>query len=693
MIKDIHDAIRHLIFPDGESFSGIDVSSQLIMSDRTEQGIARNLNAAFLISLSGSAHPNYEEAKEYLESFGGGAGWEKTAAFLRYVHDLMLNEVREHCDKDPAFAECLHAISLNIHNKNDMADRMEMIEKYRSVFFPEGLGICDDKAGKRDALRERRAVNITQLNQGPVEDPGRELLLTSNILLTIPPASADVEDLPLSSSLREKMKKVIKEDQSYWYDHPVQIGVDIAKNEAIYGIEGLDEAVAFEKRRGTLPDDAKLDCVLSVSTTHEGLRDITKEYLEEEFAKGRGTQHLNIYIFTEKDTKRLLDEIIIPAVEHYRGDTDSGILYDIIGVDGEYGRHYSFLKAVAVFWKVFIHSDIKGTFKIDLDQVFPQEELLEQTGMTAFQHLGTPLWGAKGIDIEGDPVELGMIAGALVNERDICTSLFRPDVCFPPEEIRGEDLIFYSTLPQALSTEAEMMTRYIDGPCNGKDRCIQRIHVTGGTCGILVDSLRKYRPFTPTFIGRAEDQAYLLSVLYKGKAPYLRYVHKDGLIMRHDKDIFAQEAIETASMGKLVGDYVRILLFSYYARALPWSFSKTKQLIDPFTGCFVSAIPFTVVMLRFSLKTASLFASGEKKKEDRAVRLFEMGVNRLSKTIRHLDAVTNPVIADYRREQRGWDIFYDVLDAIEKGLRANDRFSLDLRRKAEVLAADCRLAC
>jgi hypothetical protein len=56
--------------------------------------------------------------------------------------------------------------------------------------------------------------------------------------------------------------------------------------------------------------------------------------------------------------------------------------------------------------------ELKATFKIDLDQVFPQTELIEQTGASAFEHFQTPLWGATGLDAEGQPIELGMIARA-----------------------------------------------------------------------------------------------------------------------------------------------------------------------------------------------------------------------------------------------------------------------------------------
>merc|ERR1740121_428891 len=100
--------------------------------------------------------------------------------------------------------------------------------------------------------------------------------------------------------------------------------------------------------------------------------------------------------------------------------------------------------------------------------------------------------------------------------------------------------------------------------CEAPADAIQRIHVTGGTNGILVDYLFKYRPFSPSWIGRAEDQSYLFSTFAR-KGPKLGYVHKPGLIMRHDKECFAMEAMEAARIGKMVGDYERMLLFSEYA--------------------------------------------------------------------------------------------------------------------------------
>ena len=245
----------------------------------------------------------------------------------------------------------------------------------------------------------------------------------------------------------------------------------------------------------------------------------------------------------------------------------------------------------------------------------------------------------------------------------------------------------------ALSTEAEMMTRY-DGAAgnpDGESTCLHRIHVTGGTNGILVDALRRHRPFTPTFIGRAEDQAYLLSVLFAG-APHLRYVHSAGLIMRHDKEAFAGLAIEAAKVGRFVGDLVRTLYFSYYVKSLPWPDDHVKQMIDPFTGCFASHIPVTLVALRLTLRAGELFAENDEASEEEARDLLEMAADRLDPLIASLRESPQDLAAELSRERTGWDLLYDVLDALESAIAAGDPTALSLRETCREIVQSCRIS-
>ena len=229
---------------------------------------------------------------------------------------------------------------------------------------------------------------------------------------------------------------------------------------------------------------------------------------------------------------------------------------------------------------------------------------------------------------------------------------------------------------------------YTQDGLDGQRACAQRIHVTGGTNGILVDSLERHRPFTPSFMGRAEDQAYILSVLMN-PGTKLAYVHKDGLIMRHDKEVFAQEAIESAFVGKLIGDYVRIIYFSAYAGALTDNVTALKEMIDPFTGCFVSLIPATVVYLRFCFKAASFFAMGE---NALTVQFIRNGAERIKRAMDFVSGEKNMLKRVYEKERLGWNMFYDTISAVEDAIRNKDEFALDLQKKAEIIVEECAIA-
>ena len=674
-----------------ESLTGINIDDLYKPEEDSDESVARNINAAFLICLSGDAHPKYQEAENYLSKIKKHPSLGEIASFFLKGLSLIQREIVNLCSDRSLYERKLDELYSWIINRASSSQRSDNLEKFHSFFFPEGTSILNRTSEMIDALRDKRTINLSKLNPDPIRNPSKEILFTSNILLTAPPKSKNIDSLPIKESIREQLKNISKEDQQYFYDHPIQIGTDRENNEAIYGLRELERAVNYESDRGSISKDAAINCVLSVSVTHKGLHRISKEYLEEELKGSTNIQRINIYVFTEEDTQRLNNEILIPSAEKYFTNRDANILQEIIGVDGEYGRHYSFLKAISAFWKVLIAPEIKGTFKIDLDQVFPQKELVNATGFSAFEHFQTPLWGAEGIDHWGNKVKLGLIAGALVNEKDIKKSLFTPDITFLSDNIKADEWIFLSHLPQALSTQSEMMARYTDKKLDGKKRCLQRIHVTGGTNGILVESLRQHRPFTPTFIGRAEDQAYIMSVLFKTENNVLlRYVHKDGLIMRHDKEAFAGQAIKTAKIGKIIGDYTRMLWFSYYARALPWPLEKTKDNIDPFTGCFVSSLPFTVIYLRLALKAASFFS--DIKRFNEGLDLLKTGTRILDRVINHLDKEPNPLIKQYQKEKEGWNLYYDILEMIEVKLKSGDSFALELKKKALNLVNDCKMS-
>jgi hypothetical protein len=666
-------------------FSILDPAQQLDEGRTDKAGIVQALNAAFLIALTDDKHPQSKQAKRFLAAMRDSSEWANIAAFYLNGIGLVHREMEEVCKNDLSFANLLASLSEWMSNQENLHNNEEAAERIWSVFFPEACGILRNKQKAIDALRAKRTVTITKHKADPISNPAQEILFTSNVLLTIPSASKSLHDLPVSNHLRNKLKKIIGEPQIFSYDHPISFGSDPEKTEVLCGLRGLKAAFDFEHNRNNPSYDEKPTCLLSISVTHHGLRNIAKDYLEELFLQSEDLRGINVYMFTETDTQRIVEEILAPAALHYLQNKKTTKLLGVFGVDGEYGRHYSFLKAIAAFWNILIQPNIKATFKIDLDQVFPQKELVEQTGKSMFEHLKTSLWGAHGLDCNGKPIELGMIAGALVNEQDIEKSLFTPDVLFPNYPLSPDDYMFFSTLPQALSTEAEMMTRYNNNTVNGNKTCVQRIHVTGGTNGILIDSLRRHRPFTPSFIGRAEDQAYILSVL-PHPGTKLGYVHKDGLIMRHDKESCAREAIQTASTNKMIGDYIRILYFSAYADALTNDIKTLKDSIDPFTGCFISKIPTSITYVRFALKAASFFADGEKAQ---GLDFITIGAKRITNALAFVDGKNSMLRQRYEKERIGWNLYYDTLAAIEDALKRGDGFALKLKEKAQTIICKC----
>ena len=687
MLKHFQSICRHLFKPaeSDDAVSVFDPTDQFKGDADEPAKVARRLNAAFLILLAGQKNPDYKKAQSLLHQTAESTGGSEIAQFYLAAVDRIQKEIENAGIRDPNFTARLKHLSSLLETTPQAQNPLQVAENIWSVFFPEGVGLSSDRDQSVSALRNKRTVNIQAANSDPIVDAAREVLFTSNVLLTLPPASQSDDGLHCSEALKQNLHTISQEPQRYWYDHPIQIGVNPQNNELLYGLSGLAEALKFEHERGSVAKNAKITCLLSVSVTHQGLHWTARPYIDEVLANAGFLKNLDVYVFTETDTQQIINEILAPAGLHFLQHPDVATELAMFGVDGEYGRHYSFLKAMAAFWHVFIEPHVKATFKIDLDQIFPQQTLVKQTGASAFEHFTTALWGAIGTDFRGRPVELGMIAGALVNERDIDNSLFTPDVRFPKRSLSPDERLFFSVLPQAISTRAEMMTRYITRRLDGINTCIQRVHVTGGTNGIRIDSLRRHRPFTPSFIGRAEDQAYLLSVIRSvGKS--LAYVHKDGLIMRHDKDAFARDAIESAEIGRMVGDYIRMLYLTAYADVLSVGKTDLKEILDPFTGCFISIIPATVVLLRFSLKAAALFGENQMGK---GLELVTIGVQQISKAFEFIEGENSALKRQYDNERRGWDVYYDTLDAVEQALDNKNPFALELQQKAKAIVREC----
>lgn len=377
---------------------------------------------------------------------------------------------------------------------------------------------------------------------------------------------------------------------------------------------------------------------MSVSATNRDDRGEAGAYVRKVIRETGPYPNLRVFVFDEPSVRALSDLII------------AGHSSNVLGVAGPYGRHYSFLKAVGALWAVCIDRSIAATFKIDLDQSFPQQELVATMGDSAFETFTNPLWGGTALGSDGRRVDLGLIAGGLVNAADIEASIFAPDVVAAPPQT-AEDVVFFSRLPQAVSTIAEIGAREDDLP-------IERFHVTGGVTGIRVDALRKWRLFTPSFVGRAEDQAFIISGL-GGHESRPGYLHEPGLRMRHDKAELIPQVIAASAGSKHIGDLERIRLFSALG-------ADHKELLGPFTGAFVSKLPLTVTTLRLATHGLALPA-------DVAEDYFGEGVARLMRVDRLVGRIDDAVAA----EKHDWARFYDSLDDLEAAMTAGSTAAKD----------------
>ena len=96
--KSYQDILRCLI-GDGtkNGVCGINIVEQFQPEDNSRVAIPRNINAAFLISLSGEDHYRYTVAMEYLEEMENDPLWTNLVTFYREGLSLLLKEFRDFC--------------------------------------------------------------------------------------------------------------------------------------------------------------------------------------------------------------------------------------------------------------------------------------------------------------------------------------------------------------------------------------------------------------------------------------------------------------------------------------------------------------------------------------------------------------------------------------------------------------------
>ncbi|RKX84240.1 MAG: hypothetical protein DRP58_07535, partial [Spirochaetes bacterium] len=127
---------------------------------------------------------------------------------------------------------------------------------------------------------------------------------------------------------------------------------------------------------------------------------------------------------------------------------------------------------------------------------------------------------------------------------------------------------------------------------------------------------------------------------------------------------------------------------SRYTEILSDNISDIKQTIDPFTGCFVSKIPITTVLLRYCMKAADLFETGNSQlASDFMLQSFE----RLGKSINFAYGKEDLLQKAYIKDREGWNLFYDVLNGLENSEIVNPIKKMALQIKAAGICAGCKV--
>ena len=279
-------------------------------ADKDDHVLSQNLNGAFLILLAGERHPEFSQAQAFLDELAASRKWGDWARFYLTVTQLITTELEQRCQQEPELKVKFQQAETFL--AENPSDNNEIAEKIWSVLFPEGVGIRGHEDSRTDFLREKRTLTITEFSLDPIKNPAKQILFTSNVLLTTPLENAELSEF--DQDFKTQLYEASQESQRFWYDHPIPIGVSAESNEILYGLKNFNQAVEVEHRRQS-EKPSKVNFVLSVSVTHRRLQTLAKRYLKQVLALSDSLEHLNIFAFTEADTDALINQVLLPIIE------------------------------------------------------------------------------------------------------------------------------------------------------------------------------------------------------------------------------------------------------------------------------------------------------------------------------------------------------------------------------------------
>ena len=667
------------------------------------------VNAAMLICLCGKEHPLFHKAWDYLHLADAVFG-EQKKSYLKF-YEIIQEEIVERLKTDPVVLELFQDVIRDRDPDRLKAARLEIFNPLAA----QTLSRFDAKQIVKDIQKKNR-LRLIANNEDFITDPIREVIFTTNLLVTPPEKESLIpEGFPVWA--QETLRLVIGLPVDWHFDHPMEIAATrdaLHASEFIFCLKGFEESlhaeIEIEKAawKDYISRGDKVPLYISISPTHGGvnLGCAAREMLKCQYAaavKSGMLQELEIvepYLYTQAEVKRLIDDVLTPAAKRYfpeLQEREIGVYLSCLGVEGCYAMHYNFLKAFGSLAK-FMNPKVKAVIKIDTDQTFPTDRFYRETDSCWLEAFTLPTIGGVCADQNERNMYMGCFAGSLTNRDELIQKddLFLPDISIPdvPERIpEGEAGVFYQGLLQSLITQGEAFPPEIQWRALKvlNEYPYMRTFVTGGTIGFLIDALERYAPFVDAHVHRAEDQAFLLSVLFdQYDGHFLRYLYFPGLHMIHEKESFASAAIKTAEPYKKIYDLERIWNFSYLTRALceikGWDFEDVRSTLNFFTASFVQPFPRLLALTRFVLSVAR---NGGRNRDD--IIYQKEGLRRLPKIALHRERYYRDAKARVAEQIKAWRFYYDLMMKLRESAKKGDTFALALRQKVNEINNDCKL--
>jgi hypothetical protein len=667
------------------------------------------INAAMLICLCGKGHPLFQRARDYLETPGAMYSDEKKT-YLKF-YKIIQEETIKRLRSDGAVVKLLQdAIQAGDPDRLKAA-RLE-------IFNPLTAKILF-QFDARDIVRNIQRQNRLRLianNENFITDPIRELVFTTNVLVK-PPTSESLIPEGLPGWAENSLKSAMGLPADWYFDHPMEMATTedaLDASEFILCLKKLEksfhEEIEIEKTalKSHIRKGHKVPLYISISPAHKGMNlgSVAREVLKCQYAAAVKTgilQELQIvepHLYTQVDVEHLAKEVLMPAAKRYFPEIpDKEIEYylSFLGVEGPYAMHYNFLKAFGSLAK-FMDPRVKAVIKIDTDQSFRARRFYRETKFCWLESFTLPILGAIAGDRDERDIYLGCFAGSLTNLDELIgkDDLFLPEISTPdaPETIpEGEAGMFYQGLLHSLITRGEAFPPEIQWKALKilSEYPYMRTFVTGGTTGFLIEALERYAPFVDANVHRAEDQAFLLPVLFdQYDGNLLRYVYFPGLHMIHEKESVASESIKTARPYKEVHDLERIWNFSHLARALceikGWDLKEVIKTLNFFTASFINPFPGLLVLTRFVLSVAG---KGGRSMED--IIYQEEGLRRFREIAFFQERYYRDTRTRVDRQIKAWRFYYDLMIRLRERAGKGDPFALALKEKASEINNSCKL--